>query len=258
MRVKNWIERMKTGKGLKLVALAAGSLAVALSLAACENVASSTSYALVRVIDASSIAETDQQGGVNFWVEGVEIGYDVGYGTASNYTTLNASSAAKAYVTAVDVTKPTSSNALVSSEVTLLAGTQHSMYLTDNGVSTTSYTLTVLQDHTVSAPSGESCLRILNESPTTGTVDVYLVPSSSTLADSSIWATVELGSTYGYKCFTSQTVTLTIEPTGVTTTTTAYTKSLALTGGEVETILILNNTLVSTPAMTAKVLSDVD
>lgn len=249
---------MKTGKGLRLFAVTAGSLAVALALAACENVASSTSYALVRVIDASSIAETDSQGGVNFWMEGVDIGYNVGYGTVSTYATLKATTTAKAYVTEATVTKPTAANALVSADVTLLASTQHSMYLTDNGSTPTSYTLTVLQDHTLSAPSGESCFRFLNESPTTGAVDIYMVPSSATLATTKQLTNVPLGTVVGYKCFSSQTVTMTIEPTGVTTTAAAYTKALSLTGGEVKTVVIIDNRLLTSPSMTAIVASDID
>ena len=171
---------------------AAGSLALALGFSACENVAGYTQPSLVRVIDASYIAPA-----VNATVEG----------------TLPASADA-----VIKVTAGTGGTTLVSADGTLLAGHQHSVFLTDNGAAPTSYTVTVLEDQQVAAEGRHSAFRFLNQAPKAGALDIYMVPSGSTLADTIPLVTaLPVGSTAGYISFVSQTVTMVITPTGLTT-----------------------------------------
>jgi len=234
-----------------LAALAAGSLALAVGLSACENVAGYTAPALVRVIDASYIAPA-----VNFFVEGTELAYNYGEGDISEYGTLPTNSNAAVKVTAV-----TSGTALVSTNVTLSpkgAGNQYSIFLTDNGASPTSYTVTALQDQSIAAASGHSAFRFVNQAPRTGGVDVYMIPSGTTLANTLPLVTdLEVGSTAGYISFTSQTVTMVIVPTG--TITPKYTSSgLSLTGGEVRTVMIVDSQLTSDPPVSVVTAKDVN
>ena len=156
------------------------------------------------------------------------------------------------------VVKPRTSLNMIVTNGTLMAGRQHSVFLTDNGAAPTSYTVTVLEDQQVSAASGHSAFRFLNQAPKTGGVDVYMIPGTTTLANTiPIVTNLPVGSTAGYINFTSQTVTMVITPTG--TTTVKYTSTpLALTGGEVRTVLIVDTQLTSDPPVAVFMANDVN
>ena len=229
--VRNW--RMKGARRLTLPSLAmtaAASLALALGLSACEQVASYTQPSLVRSIDASYIAPA-----VDIEVEGSLIAHNIGQGAITPYGTL-----------------PASNNG------TLLAGHEHSVFLTDNGVSPNGYEVTVLEDQQIPAASGHSAFRFLNQAPKTGAVDVYMIPAGSTMANTIPLVTdLPVGATAGYISFTSQTVTMVITPTGLLTP--KYTStSLYLTGGEVYTVLIVDTQLTSNPPVEVFMANDVD
>jgi Domain of unknown function (DUF4397) len=223
-------------------------LAAVLGFSACENVASYTQPSLVRVIDASYIAPA-----VNVKVEGTIITGNIGQGTITPYATLAASNDAVINVTAV-----TGGAALVTSQATLLAGHQDSVFLTDNGAAPNSYEVTVLEDQQTAAPSGHSDFRFLNQAPKTGPVDIYMVPSGSTLADTVPLVTaLPVGGSAGYISFASQAVTMVVTPTGLTTP--KYTSaSLALTGGEVRTVLLYDSQLTSNPPVEVTMVNDVN
>jgi hypothetical protein len=231
-----------------LTAVALAALTLSLGLAACENVASYTQPSLVRVIDASYIAPA-----VNVKVEGTLLAANIGQGTITSYGTLPASNNA-----VIDVTAATGGATLVDTNGTLLAGHQHSVFLTDNGAAPNSYEVTVLEDQQVAAAGGHSAFRFLNQAPKTGAVDVYMIPSGTTMADTiPIVSDLPVGATAGYVSFTSQTVTMVITPTGVITP--KYTsQSLALTGGEVRTVLIVDTQLTSNPPVEVFTANDVN
>jgi hypothetical protein len=231
-----------------LVVSALISLALALGLSACENVASYTQPSLVRVIDASYIAPA-----VNVEVEGTLLAANIGQGTITPYGTFPASNNAPILVTAA-----TGGAKLVSTNGTLLAGHQHSVFLTDNGAAPTSYEVTVLEDQQVPAASGHSAFRFLNQAPKTGAVDVYMIPSGTTMANTiPLVSDLPVGATAGYISFTSQTITMVIAPTGQITP--KYTSTpLALTGGEVRTVLIVDTQLTSNPPVEVFMANDVN
>jgi hypothetical protein len=231
-----------------LAMAAAVSLALGMGLSACENVASYTQPSLVRVIDASYIAPA-----VNVAAEGTLIATNIGQGAITPYGTLPASNDAT-----IKVTASTGGATLVSTNGTLLAGRQHSIFLTDNGAAPAGYTVTILEDQQTAAATGHSAFRFLNQAPKVGPVDVYMVPSGTTLANSvPIVTALPVGSTAGYISFTSQTVTMVIVPTGVITP--KYTSTaLALTGGEVRTVLIVDTQLTSDPPVAVFMANDVN
>ena len=242
---------MKEARRLTLSRLAVVALVcmtVSFGLSACENVASYTQPSLVRVIDASYIAPA-----VNVVVEGVTLAANIGQGTITPYGTIPANNAAP-----IDVTAATGGTTLVNTNGTILAGHQHSIFLTDNGAAPTSYEVTILEDQQVPAASGHSAFRFLNQAPKTGPVDVYMIPTGTTLANTiPIVTALPVGGTAGYISFTSQTVTMVITPTGVTTP--KYTSaSLALTGGEVRTVLIVDTQLTSNPPVEVFMSNDVN
>jgi hypothetical protein len=158
----------------------------------------------------------------------------------------------------VKVTPVKGTSPAVTAAATLNAGTQHTVFITDNGQSATQYVLTVLQDQQTSAPSGHSDFRFLNQAPRTGAVDVYMVPTGSTLADTvPLTTNLAVGASTAYIGFASQTVTMVITPTGLITP--SYTSSaLALTGGEVRTVVVVDSQLTSNPPVQALIADDVD
>jgi hypothetical protein len=232
--------------GLAVVALL--SLALAISLSGCTNVATYTQPTLVRVIDASYAAPA-----INVYVEGSQLAGNIGQGTITPYGTLTANTAA-----AIKVTGATSTTALLSTSGTLLAGHQHSVFLTDDSTAASGYAVTVLEDQQVAAAGGHSAFRFLNQATKTGAVDVYMIPADSTLAKSIPLVTaLPVGTTASYISFTSQTVTMVITPTG--TITPKYTSTpIALTGGEVRTVLLVNAQLTSDPPVDVYIGNDVN
>jgi hypothetical protein len=238
---------------LKLAAASIAALAAAFTLSACQSVSGFTPTALVRIIDASYIAPA-----ANVYVENQLFAGNIGQGYIGNYGTTTPSPNAAIKVTPVSGTTPA-----VTAAATLDASTQHSVFITDNGASSTQYVVTVLTDQSTPAPSGQSTFRFLNQAPRTGAVDVYMVPSSSKLADTTALCTdIPVGGTCGYISFASQTVTMVILPTGTSTsstTVTGYTSSaLALTGGEVRTVVIVDSQLTSNPPVQALIADDAD
>jgi hypothetical protein len=246
---KQWMDEARRLTLPRLVMAAAICLAMAFGLSACENVASFTQPSLVRVIDASYIAPA-----VNVVVEGIMLAGNIGEGTITPYATVPASANALAKVTAA-----TGGATLVSSNVTLLAGHQHSVFLTDNGAAPTSYTVTVLEDQQTAAPAGHSDFRFINEAPKVGALDIYMIPSGTTMANSIPLVTaLPVGATAaGYTRFASQTVTMVIVPTGAIAP--KYTSTaMALTGGEVRTVLIVDTQLTSNPPVAVYMADDVN
>ena len=233
----------------QLASMVALSLVAAFSFSACQNVQGFSEPTLVRVIDASYVAPP-----VNVYVEKALAAGNVGEGYISNYGTFTPSAAAQIQVTAV-----TGGTALVSSAAALTAGAQHTVFLTDNSASPPAYTVTVLKDQQTSAPNGESDFRFLNQAARTGAVDIYMVPDNAKLADSlPLCSAVAVGGTCGYVGFSAQTVTMVITPAGLTTPKYTSPSPLALTGGEVRTVVIVDSQLTSNPPVQVVVAKDVN
>jgi hypothetical protein len=241
----------RIGRALKLSQLAAAaglSTALAMGLSSCTNVAGFSPTSLVRVVDASYIAPA-----VNVYVENTLFAGNIGQGYISNYGTVTPSAAAQ-----IKVTQATGGKTLVTAAATLNAGEQHSVFLTDNGASPTAYIVTVLADQQTPAAAGHSAFRFLNQAPRTGAVDVYMVPGSTTLANTiPLCTALPVGSTCGYVSFASATVTMVITPAGTVTPKFTST-SLALSGGEVRTVVIVDSQLTNDPPVQVVIANDVD
>lgn len=232
---------------VRLAVAALASLALAFTLSSCVNVATYDQPSLVRVIDASYIAPA-----ANVTIEGITIASNIGQGTITQYATVPANNAAL-----IKVTQATGGATLISTNGTILPGYHHSIFLTDNGAAPTGYTVTILEDQQVAAASGHSAFRFLNQAPKIGPVDIYMAPASSTLANTiPLVSGLAVGATAGYVSFPSQTVTMVIVPTGLTSP--KYTSAvLGLTGGEVRTVLIVDTQLTSDPPVNVYMATDV-
>lgn len=242
---------MKNSRQLSLPGLALAvllSLVLSCGLVACENVATYTQPTVVRVIDASYMAPA-----INVSVESTLFAANIGQGTITGYGTLPARSGAL-----ISVTPAAGGAALVSANSTLLAGQQHSILLTDNGVSPATYTVTLLDDQRTAAANGRSAFRFINQGLKTGPVDIYMVPSGVTLANAvPVVSNLPVGAVSSYISFMSQTVNMIVTPAGVTTP--KYTAAaLNLIGGEVRTVLIVDTQLTADPPVTAFIGNDVN
>lgn len=239
------------GRAFRLPQLAAAAClatVLALGLSSCTNVSGFTPTSLVRVVDASYIAPA-----VNIYVENTLFAGNIGQGYISNYGTVAPSPAAQ-----IKVTQATGGATLVTAAATLNAGQQHSVFLTDNGAAPTSYIVTVLADQQTAAAAGHSAFRFLNQAPRTGAVDVYMVPGSTTLANTiPLCTALPVGSTCGYVSFASATLTMVITPAGTVTPKFTST-SLALSGGEVRTVVIVDSQLTNDPPVQVVIAKDVN
>ncbi len=228
-----------------IVAVSA-SLALGLALSACENVAGYTAPSLIRVIDGSSAAPA-----LNVSVENQMIAGNIGEGSITSYGAVPASNGASIVLAAA------ANGARLTSLIAPLAAVkQNSIFIADSASASAGYTVTVLADQQTSAATGLAAFRFLNQATKTGAVDIYMVPSDSTLADSVPLVTaLPVGNTAQYVSFKAQSVTMVITPTGVIKP--AYTSTvLPLSGGEVRTVLILDSQLTSNPPVTAVIAND--
>jgi hypothetical protein len=232
----------------RLAAVALVSLAVAFSLSGCTNVAGYTQPALIRIIDASYVAPA-----INVVVEGDIIAGNAGQGIISPYATLTATTSAP-----IKITNAVTGDSLTTTSNPLLAGHQYSVFLSDESGTPSGYTVSVLNDQQISAPTGHSDFRFLNQAIKTGPVDVYMIPTGVTLANSiPLVSNLPVGGSLNYIDFTSQTVTMVVTPTGKATP--SYTSpAIYLSGGEVRAVLLIDAQLTSNPPVEAFTADDVN
>ena len=220
------------------------SLLIALALSACENVASFSQPAAIRVIDASAIAPA-----ANFAVEGQLIAANLGSGIISSYGTLAPSSAAP-----IDMTATISGAALLTGASPLIAGNQYSIFVSDSVGTQTAYVMTVLQDQQIPAPIGRSAFRFINQAALTGAVDIYMVPASAVNAVPLLTA-LPVGGPLSYISFPAQSVTMVVTPTGVASPA-FISSTIPLIGGEARTVLIMDSKLTANPPFTVTMADD--
>ena len=234
MRAVSW----KSG----FTALAA-SFAVLL-FSGCQSVAGSSSATEVRVIDASYNAPA-----VSVDIATSPIATNIAQATITNYAILGVGNKT-AYIYATG-----SKTASASIAGSFAAGQQHSVYITDSG---SAYTASLLTDQNTAAPSGYVAVRFLQQALTTGAVDIYFIPSGSTITDSTALLTdVAAGTVTTYTNIPTGTYTLVVTATG--STVAKYTSaSMTLTSGAVRTMLVMDAQLTSDPPVTVVVGDDLD
>jgi hypothetical protein len=233
----------------RLALAAVAALAIALFITACENVSGYTQPTLARVIDASYVAPA-----VNVTINSTLIAANIGQGAITSYGSLPASNSAVISVNATTAGPPL----LYGNDYQFAAGNQYSIFLADDSSAYTGYGFTLLQDQQVAAPSGHSSYRFLNQAINTGAVDVYMIPTGAKIADAvPLISALPVNGTPSYVSFISQSVTMVITPTGLTKP--AYTSApIALTGGEVRTVLIVDSQLTTKPPVAVFTGNDVN
>ena len=158
----------------------------------------------------------------------------------------------------IKIASAATGDSLTTTSNPLLAGHQYSIFLADLAGTPSGYTVSVLTDQQISAPTAHSAFRFLNQAIATGPVDVYMIPTGVTLANSKpLVADLPVGASNNYIDFSSQTVTLVVTPTGKATPT--YTSpAIYLVGGEVRTVLLVDAQLTTNPPIQAFFANDVN
>jgi hypothetical protein len=232
--------------GFALVALL--SFVLSCGLTSCEGVDTYTQPSIVRVIDASYAAPA-----VKVNLDGALFTPNIAQGSFTHYGTLTAKRGALISVA------PTAGGAsLISRNSTLLPGQQHTILISDSGLTPATYNISLLDDQRTAAASGHSAFRFINEGIKAGAVDIYMIPSGVTLANAvPVVANLSAGSVTGYVNFTSQSVNMVVTAAGATTV--KYTSpAIDLSGGEVRTALIMDTQQSTSPAVTVFTGSDVN
>jgi Domain of unknown function (DUF4397) len=206
----------KLGKSHRYAVRFAAVLLAAAGLSGCQSI--DMNSAQLRVIDASPDA-----GVIDSYQNSSALAYNLGFGTMTSYVPM----AAGSYTLATD--KAGTRQALAATTDTLVAGRQYTEIV---GSSLANMQQTVFQDQTTSAPAGQIAVRLINEATRAGAVDVYLVPMSGRLANTSPFAVdLNFGATSGYISLPEGTYAIDVVPTGTALTSSTVT---LLSGAQVE------------------------
>jgi hypothetical protein len=229
---------------IRLALAASFVAAVGILCPGCQSVTGSTAKTLVRVIDASYNAPA-----VDIHVGATVIASNVGAPNITDYAFLPP---AALPVTVFPVNAKT---ATVQTSGTFLASQQHSVYITDFN---STYQATVLTDQNTPAPSGDISVRFLQQAPLSGNVDIYFVPDGSKFSDSkAILSGLAPGTTTAYLNIPAGTFSVVVVPSGATAA--KYTsQSIVFTGGQVRTMLIVDQQLLTNPPINVVIGNDLN
>ena len=243
----------KRGKSSGYAARIAAILLIAAGLSGCQSI--STNSAQLRVIDASPDA-----GLIDSYQNSSALVYNLGFGTMTNYVPMTPGS----YTLAAD--KAGTRQTLAASTDTLVAGKQYTQIVGNNLVNLQQ---TMFLDQSAPAPSGQVAVRLINEATRSGAVDVYLVPMSGRLANTSpIAVNLALGANSGYINVPEGTYAIDVVPTGTTPVSSTVTllsgAQVEYVSGAVRTVVLIDQEILGaqhaalTPGVQAIVADDAD
>jgi len=140
---------------------------------------------------------------------------------------------------------------LVSAQGTLLNGGQYTVLI---GNYLNSLQEIILKDQSTPAPSGQMNVRFLDQSTTTGAIDLYLVPSGATLVTvKPVITNITFNVNSGYFNVPAGTYTLVALPTGTVptaTTTSLYTgASVTYSSGAARTFILIDQQVITNPGV---------
>jgi hypothetical protein len=239
------------GRASRLVCGAAATAACTLAMAGCGSTVNgnTANVSQLRIIDA-----TPDAGGLDIYAGSGAIAYNLGFGTVTSYVVATPST----YTISADTAG--TKTALSSVKATLLSGKQYSLLISNVAASLQTQVIT---DQSQPAPSGQISLRFLDESLSSGSLDLYLVPSGSTLAKvTAIQQGVAFGANTGYLNVSTGTYTLYIVQNGTVISSTVVPlyagPATAYPAGSARTILITDQQLTTTPAINVTTIADYD
>ena len=223
----------------RALSLAALSLLL-LPLPGCQSITGNPNVSEVRIIDASPDAP-----GVDIYQSNSILAYNLGLGTITSYISITPGT----YGIVADTAG--TRQQLVSAQGSFLTGNQYTVLI---GNYLNSLQELVLKDQNTPAPSGQIDVRIVDQSTRAGALDIYLVPTGSTLASvKAVVTNVTFNVNTGYFTVPAGTYTFVALPTGTiptATTTTSYTgPSVPYSGGAARTFVLIDQQLITTPGI---------
>jgi hypothetical protein len=228
------IGRAKRALGLTSLSL------LLLTVPGCQSITGSTTISEVRIIDASPDAPgLDVYQGTNV------LAYNLGLGTITSYITF----APGTYGIPVDAAG--TRQQLVSAQGTFLNGGQYTVLI---GNYLNSLQELILKDQSTPAPSGQINVRFIDQSTRAGALDLYLVPTGSTILQvKPVLTNITFDVNTGYMNIPAGTYTLVALPTGTIPTamgTTSYTgASITYQSGAARTFVLVDQQLITTPGI---------
>jgi len=219
------------------------------ALSGCTSAATSASVTQVRIIDASLNA-----GGLDIYQGTGVIAYNVDFGSATSYIPMTPG----AYNISADT--PGSKQQLITAKGRFDMASQYTVLIGDTPALPNEI---ILKDQAQAAPSGEIALRFLDEAASAGGVDLYMVPSGSTLSSAHpLLTNVAFGSNSGYINLKAGTYTLYALPTGTVFSSSprsSYTgTALTYLEGSAKTIVLLDQASAKTGGIQILIASDYD
>ena len=210
------------------------------SLPGCQSITGSPNVSEVRIVDASPDAP-----GIDVYQSSNILAYNLGLGTITSYIAISPGT----YGILADVAG--TRQQLISAQGTLLTGSQYTVVI---GNYLNALQEIVLKDQSIPAPAGQISVRFVDQSVRAGALDLYLLPSGSTLAQvKPVYTNITFNVNTGYLNVPSAAYTLVAVPTGTiptATTTTSYTgASVTYSGGAARTFILIDQQLITTPGI---------
>ena len=229
--------------GVRLCGFAVVAVIIGL-IAGCQSSYYSSNQVLVRVIDASFKAN-----GVDVYFVKEPIAYNVGSSSFTNYVQVSPG------VQTVTVYQSGTQKAGAQLNSNFTSGEQYSVLLTDQG---DGYQAAILPDKGVPPPVGQVSLRFLDEASNIGTVDIYAVPDGTKLeAAAPLMTGVTAGTTGNYLELPAGKYNVTVTAAGEIVP--MYTSSLlAFTDGQVRTLVLVNQPMMSKPTLSMQIGNDLN
>ena len=239
------------GAPLRVPALTriAAFTAMLLPLGGCAVTSGTPFASQVRIIDASPNAP-----GLDIYEGASVLAYNLGLGTITSYVPISPGTVGILADTAGTRTQ------LVSASGTFATNSQYTVLI---GNYANSLQELILRDQSIAAPTGQISIRVIDQSTRGGAMDLYLIPTGSTLVQvKPILTNVTFNANSGYFSVPAGTYTLAAVPTGTVPTamtTTLYTgASVAYASGAARTFILIDQQLLTTPGIQAIIANDYD
>ncbi len=209
-------------------------------LPGCQSVTGTPVISQVRLMDASPDAP-----GLDAYQGTAVLAYNLGLGTITSYVPITPG----AYN--INADQAGTHSQLVTATGTFAAEAQYTVLI---GNYSNALQEQILQDQNTAAPLGQVNLRFIDQSVRAGPLDLYLVPSGSTVVTQKpVVTAISFNTNTGYLSVRSGTYTLVALPTGATPTAaggTSYTgAAVAYVTGSASTIVLIDPQLSTTPGV---------
>ncbi len=214
--------------------------ALLLALPGCQSITGNPNVSQVRVIDASPDAP-----GLDIYQGSSVLAYNLGLGTITSYVSLTPGT----YGILADVAG--TRQQLISAQGTFGSDAQYTVIV---GNYLNSLQEIILKDQSKPAPLGQIAVRFIDQSTRAGALDLYLVPSGSTVVQvKPVLTNINFNVNTGYFNVPAGTYTLVALPAGTIPTatgTTFYTgASVTYAGGSARTFVLIDQQLITMPGV---------